>query len=72
MKYKQAMKQPDKDKWIAAVAEEYRKYKSYGVFKVVKIKDIPKGAKILTTTWAMKKKCVPCKVKHERIRVGGW
>ena len=56
MKYKEAMKSPDKEKWDEAVKEELNKFKKYKVFKLVKLKDIPAGAIMLTTTWAMKKK----------------
>jgi hypothetical protein len=56
MKYKAAMNSKDKEEWIKAIDEEYNKFLKYNVFKPVKIEDVPKGAKFLTTTWAMKKK----------------
>jgi hypothetical protein len=38
-----------------AVGEEYNKLDKYGVFETVKIEDVPKNAKVTTSTWAMKK-----------------
>jgi hypothetical protein len=56
MKYKQAMATKDKDEWDAAVAEEHRKMKNYNVWTPIKLRDVPPESKILTSTWAMKKK----------------
>ena len=56
MKYKEAMSKPDADKWKAAVLEEKRKIDDYQVFKEVPRSSIPDDAKVLTSTWAMKKK----------------
>ena len=56
MKFDEAMRQPDKAKWLEAVEEEYKKMEHYKVWKPVKLSEVPKDAKILTTTWAMKKK----------------
>lgn len=56
MKYKETMKTPDKDKWLIAVKEELERFKKFKVFEPVKLSDVPKLAKMLTTTWAMKKK----------------
>ena len=35
---------------------EFQRYTKRNVYKPVKLEDVPKGAKLLTTTWAMKKK----------------
>ena len=43
-------------KWTQAVQEELQRLKKHDVFEVVKLKDVPPGVKILTTTWAMKLK----------------
>ena len=56
MKYKEAMKTKDKEKWTQAVQEELERFKKHDVFDVVKLKDVPTGVKMLTTTWAMKLK----------------
>ena len=56
MKYKDAMETKDKVKWKQTVKEEYDSFVKHKVFKPVKRKDVPKYAKVMTTTWAMKKK----------------
>ena len=56
MKYNEAMATKDKDYWAKAVDEEYQRMMKYDVFTVIKHTDLPKDAKVLTTTWAMKKK----------------
>ena len=56
MKYDEAMRTGDKEEWDKAVLAEKQKMDKYSVLKQVYIKDLPKHAKILTTTWAMKKK----------------
>ena len=56
MKYKEVMKTPEKKEWTAAFLEEHERVVKHGAFKPVKLKDVPKGEKMLTTTWAMKKK----------------
>ena len=56
MKYDEAMAGPDADKWKQAVEEEYQRMLDHNVWKPVPIEDVPKDAKILSSTWAMKKK----------------
>ena len=56
MKYKEAMNGPDKKEWDDAVDKEHERMTMKKVWKAVKKKDVPKGAKILSSTWAMKKK----------------
>jgi hypothetical protein len=56
MKFKAAMKTKDKEEWLKAVDEEYRKFLKYMVFTAVKLNEVPVGAKFLSSTWAMKKK----------------
>jgi Reverse transcriptase (RNA-dependent DNA polymerase) len=56
MKYNEAMKTGDKEHWVKAVNEEHDRMVKYEVWKPVNRKDLPKGAKVLSTTWAMKKK----------------
>ena len=46
----------DKAEWAKAVLDELKRYRKRKVYKAVKLSDVPKGAKLLTTTWAMKKK----------------
>jgi len=54
MKYKKAMRSPDKEEWDKAV--DGKNMQKYGVWTPVALQDLPPGTKILTTTWAMKKK----------------
>jgi hypothetical protein len=56
MKYDAAMLTPGKPKWEESVAEEHDRMKDNEVFEVVPRKNVPVVVKILTSTWAMKKK----------------
>ena len=56
MKYKAAMKTADKANWEDAVEEEKKKMEKYSVWTPRKLKDLPRGSKVITSTWAMKKK----------------
>jgi hypothetical protein len=54
--YKKAMASENSKRWKEAVKEEHRKMEYYKVFRTVLRTDLPVKAKILTSTWAMKKK----------------
>ena len=59
MKYDEAMHMADEkevEEWHDAVAEEKERMDKHGVFQAVPMSEVPEGAKILTSTWAMKKK----------------
>jgi hypothetical protein len=56
MKYKEAMNSLDKTKWEQGVETEHEKMKTYQVFKPVDVEEVPQDAKILTSTWVMRKK----------------
>ena len=56
MKFKEAINGPDAKHWQKAVDEEYERMVKSGVFKVIPRKELEAGAKVLTSTWAMKKK----------------
>jgi hypothetical protein len=56
MKYKQAMATKDVKDWERAVDEEHDHMVKHRVWQAILIKDIPKAVKIMTSTWAMKKK----------------
>ena len=70
MKYKAAMKCDDKPLWEEAVDEEYRKFKKYEVFEPIKKEDVPKDAKFVSTTWAMKRKSNG--VRRARLNMRGF
>lgn len=56
MKFKKAMMSSDKEEWLKAVEKEHDNMKEYNVWTPEKLQNVPAGAKILTSTWAMKKK----------------
>jgi hypothetical protein len=56
MQYSEAVHGPDKKKWTKAVQEEHNRMLKFGVCEAVRRKDVPAATKIVTSTWAMKKK----------------
>lgn len=56
MKFKEAMAGKDSVQWQKAVDEEHERMQKHRVWEPVPIKELPKGSKVLTSTWAMKKK----------------
>ena len=56
MKFNEAMETPDKDKWYDAVDDEHQRFVDQDVFETIAREDVPSGAKIMSSTWAMKKK----------------
>jgi hypothetical protein len=56
LKYKQAMKTEEKEHWEKAVLEEHQRMEKHKVFQAVTRDELPVGATVLTSTWAMKKK----------------
>jgi hypothetical protein len=56
LNYKQAIESADSAKWKEAVEEEYKRMISNNVWQAINKNQVPAGAKILTCTWAMKKK----------------
>ena len=56
VKFKEAMKSKDNEGWKAAVDTEHEKFTKYKVWEPINHEEVPKDAKILSTTWAMKKK----------------
>ena len=56
MKYHETINGPDGKLWKAEVAKEHQRMIDIGVFEPVKLSKVPKGVKLINTTWAMKKK----------------
>ena len=56
MKYHEAINGPDGELWKEEVAKEHKRMIDSGVFEPVKMSKVPKGVKLIDTTWAMKKK----------------
>jgi hypothetical protein len=52
----QAVKEPDRDNFIAAMQKEVRDQSDNGNFSIIKRTDIPKGATTLPTVWQMRRK----------------
>jgi hypothetical protein len=55
MKFDEAMTKSDKPNWDKAVLEEHDRFTDHAAFEAVKQDEVPKGTKIITSTWAMKK-----------------
>ena len=56
LKFDEAVNGPDKENWYKAIAEEHERFVKNGCFEEVPVKDVKPGTKIITSTWAMKKK----------------
>jgi len=56
MKYKEVMAGAEKGGWKKKIGEEYERMVKYGVWREVPKICLPDGAKIMSTTWLMKKK----------------
>jgi hypothetical protein len=56
MKYDEAMNTADASSWKMAVEEEHNRMTENEVWTPVLKSEVPGGAKVLTSTWAMKKK----------------
>ena len=56
MKYEESMATPKAKQWGESVDMEHDQMVNHIVFKAVRREDVPKFAKILTSTWAMKQK----------------
>ena len=69
MKYEEAMSK-DEEAWNIAVAKEYERMKKHKVFEAVPKDEMPKDAKVLTSTWAMKQKADG--TKRARINARGF
>ena len=55
MKYEEAMR-VDPVGWAAAVVDEYKRMMSSKVFVVIPRAEVPRGRRVISTTWAMKQK----------------
>jgi hypothetical protein len=55
MKYEEAMR-VDPVGWAAAVVDEYKRMVSSKVFRVIPRSEVPRGRRVISTTWAMKQK----------------
>ena len=49
----EAMRQPDKEEFKKAMVKEVTDQLKRGVYKLIPIKDVPKGMKILPAVWQL-------------------
>jgi hypothetical protein len=70
MKYDQALQGPEAKEWAIAVEEEHDHLLDHEVFQTVPCEEVPKGSKILMSTWAMKKKAYG--VHRARLNARGY
>jgi hypothetical protein len=56
LNYKNAMAGDDPENWKKAIDKEHERMIENKVWIPRKLKDLPENAKLLTTTWSMKKK----------------
>ena len=56
MKYKEVMATKDRDQWIKAVDKEHDRFTNMKIGEAIERKNVPEAAKVLTSTWTMKKK----------------
>jgi hypothetical protein len=56
LNYKKAMRSPDVDEWRKEIKNEKARFDKSNALTAVPRSSLPKGAKVLTTTWAMKQK----------------
>jgi hypothetical protein len=56
MEFKEAMRTPDKPNRVKGGNKEHERFKKHKCFEAVPRAEVPSGSKILTSTWAMKKK----------------
>ncbi|KAL7580848.1 hypothetical protein ACA910_001121 [Epithemia clementina (nom. ined.)] len=54
--YNEAMKTGDQERWQEAINEEHDQMVTNNVLKIVKLKDLTKGANVIDYTWTLKKK----------------
>jgi hypothetical protein len=70
MNYKEAMESDDKEKWLVDMKEEHERMVKNKVWKAIPPSEVPKGKKIILSTWANKKKfkChLLCKAERKRV-----
>jgi hypothetical protein len=69
MKFDEAMR-VDRAGWSDAVEDEYKRMVKNGVFKPILRSSVPRGRRVILTTWAMKQKANG--VKRARLVARGF
>ena len=54
--YKKAMQSPDAEEWRKEIQNNKARFAKYNALTAIPRDSLPKGVKVLTTTWAMKQK----------------
>jgi hypothetical protein len=70
MKYEEAMALPSWAEWEESVDDEHERFKKHKVWRPVLKSEIPPGAKVLSSTWAMKQKADG--TKRARLNARGY
>jgi hypothetical protein len=61
MYHHQAMRQPDREKFLKAMQDECTAHYKGGTYKLIKKADMPSGVPLLSSVWQMKRKRKPSK-----------
>ena len=56
LNYKKAMRSPDAEEWQKEIRNKKAQFNKYSALTAIPRSLLPKGVKVLTTTWAMKQK----------------
>lgn len=56
MYYHQAMKAPDREQFVEAIADELNAHIEGNHWEMVPVEDVPEGTIILDSVWAMRRK----------------
>ncbi len=70
MNYQEAIQSPNVAHWKVEVKIEKILFNKFKVLTVIPLSQVPKGIKIMTTVWAMKKK--PDEKPRGRFNAGGY
>jgi hypothetical protein len=74
-KYKEAMKEPDKQKWENAILEEHERMVKNQVWRAVPKKDVPRNEKSNVIHMGNEEKVkwdIPGKIECKRLGTSGW
>ena len=58
MKFEETMKRPERNMWNAEIKNKHKRMVTNGVWEPLDKKDLPERVKVITLTWAGKKKSI--------------
>ncbi len=70
MNYQEAMGSPEAADWKVEVKNEKERFDKFDAVTVIRLSQVPKGHKIMSTVWAMKKK--PSRKLRGRLNTRGY